>query len=90
LYQKRRVSLVLGSGASNMQDVKVITAEWCDYCTAAKKLLDEKGIVYEEIDVMDAFSIMSQNQLTTIPQIFMEDVLIPGGYEGLKGYLNAN
>lgn len=70
--------------------IKIITSEWCQYCTAAKRLLDEKGIKYEEIDIIDGFKLMAENQLRTIPQIFMDDVLIRGGYEGLKGYLNAN
>jgi glutaredoxin 3 len=70
--------------------VEIVTSEWCQYCAAAKKLLTEKGIEYEEIDIMDAFKLMAENQLRTVPQIFMDGELIPGGYEGLKGYLNAN
>ena len=31
--------------------VVVYSTSWCGFCEAAKSLLDERGIAYEEIDV---------------------------------------
>jgi glutaredoxin 3 len=31
--------------------VKVYSIQWCPYCEAAKRLLDELGIAFEEIDL---------------------------------------
>lgn len=70
--------------------VKIITSDWCGYCTAAKKLLDEKGMEYEEVDVSESLDIMSSYNLRTVPQIFLDDKFLPGGYAGLKEYFNGN
>ena len=34
-----------------MTKVQIYTTNWCPYCNAAKALLDDKGVPYEEIDV---------------------------------------
>ena len=33
-------------------DIEIYTTPFCPFCAAAKKLLDEKGVAYTEIDVM--------------------------------------
>ena len=35
-----------------MARVEIYTSMLCGYCAAAKRLLDKKGVAYEEIDVM--------------------------------------
>ena len=35
-----------------MAEVVVYSSPWCPYCSRAKKLLNEKGVQFEEIDVM--------------------------------------
>ena len=35
-----------------MADIEIYTQPFCGYCYRAKKLLDDKGVEYEEIDVM--------------------------------------
>ena len=68
---------------------KIITADWCSYCKKAKALLQSKNLSYEEIDISDATDLMQQYGFKSIPQIFKDDVLIPGGYNGLEKYLNG-
>lgn len=34
-----------------MNKLKIFTSGWCPDCTAAKNLLKEKGIEFEEIDI---------------------------------------
>ena len=36
-----------------MKKVEIYTTQWCPYCHAAKSLLDEKGVSYEEVDADD-------------------------------------
>ncbi len=35
-----------------MPKIEIYTQPYCGYCNRAKKLLDDKGVEYEEIDVM--------------------------------------
>ena len=34
-----------------MKKIKIYTTSWCGPCKMAKRLLDEKGLTYEEIDI---------------------------------------
>jgi glutaredoxin 3 len=59
-----------------MQDVTIYTRQWCGYCTAAKRLLDEKGVAYTEHDATSSPELRSEmlaksNGRTTFPQIFI-------------------
>jgi glutaredoxin 3 len=66
-----------------MARVEIYTRAFCGYCSRAKRLLDGKGVDYEEIDVgMDAGKkaqmIQRANGRTTVPQIFIDDRHIGG------------
>ena len=66
-----------------MKPVTIYTTLFCPYCHAARRLLGEKGIVFDEIDVtMDrsARQAMSDraNGRYTVPQIFIGDVHVGG------------
>jgi len=59
-----------------MVDVTIYTRAMCGYCSAAKRLLDRKGVAYKELDA--SFSpelrqemISRANGRTTFPQIFI-------------------
>ena len=59
-----------------MARVEIYTRAFCGYCTRAKRLLDEKGVAYEEVDVgMEAGKraemIQRANGRTSVPQIFI-------------------
>ena len=65
-----------------MADVTIYTRAMCGYCTAAKRLLDQKGVAYVEHDA--SFSpelrseMMTRSGRTTFPQIFVGAVHVGG------------
>ena len=65
----------------------VWTKEYCPYCVNAKQLLEQKGIEYEERVIGNGWSkqqlLEEVPQAKTVPQIFLDGVLI-GGYDDLK------
>lgn len=66
-----------------MPFITIYTKGWCPYCAAAKKLLDEKGAAFTEIDIEkkpDARSEMVQKAggRTTVPQVFIGDKHVGG------------
>jgi glutaredoxin len=65
-------------------DIKVVTEMWCEYCVRAKSLLKEHNIEFEEVSISDAMDLMDKYELNSIPQIFINGVLLEGGYTGLK------
>ncbi|MBA3749204.1 MAG: glutaredoxin [Solirubrobacterales bacterium] len=66
-----------------MNDVVVYTTHACGFCTRVKMLLEARGIAYREVNVAndpDAFVELARSSgMMTLPQIFIDDVLI-GGY----------
>ena len=34
-----------------MAEIEIYTSPWCPFCIAAKRLLDNKGLAYNEVDV---------------------------------------
>jgi glutaredoxin 3 len=67
-----------------MAKVQIYTTGWCPYCTAAKSLLSDKGVDYEEIDVTEPEARIAMleraNGRRTVPQIFIGDMHV-GGYD---------
>ncbi len=66
--------------------IKIYSTNWWGSCIAAKKLLDDKGLSYEEINI-EEMSISRENlvKLTggyTVPQIIINDKAI-GGFNQL-------
>lgn len=65
-----------------MADVTIYTRMMCGYCSAAKRLLDRKGVKYIEHDA--SFSpdlrkeMMARSGRNTFPQIFVGDVHVGG------------
>jgi glutaredoxin 3 len=60
----------------------------CNYCSAAKHLLDKKKVTYTEFDIGTDSSKMQEMQertkgARTIPQIFIGETYV-GGYDELK------
>ena len=69
-----------------MKKVEIYTTQWCPYCHAAKSLLDEKGVSYEEVDADDPEVRMAMvqraNGRRTVPQIFVGETHV-GGYDDM-------
>jgi len=66
-----------------MAKVEIYTGTLCGYCSAAKRLLNQKGVEFEEIKV-DGDAAKRQEMMTranggrTVPQIFINDLHIGG------------
>ena len=66
-----------------MAKVEIYSKIFCGYCARAKRLLDAKGVVYEEYDLSmggpkRAEMIQRANGRTTVPQIFIDGRHIGG------------
>lgn len=68
-----------------MKPIRVYTTTWCPYCVSAKKLLDKKGLPYEEINVEDDDEkrewLVATTGRRTVPQIFIGEQSIGGSDE---------
>jgi glutaredoxin 3 len=69
-----------------MPKVEIYTTAWCPYCHAAKSLLNQKGVAFEEIDAseptMRDAMVERANGRRTVPQIFIGDTHV-GGYDDM-------
>ncbi len=67
--------------------VTMLTSPTCGYCHAAKNLLQQQGITYEEVDLIkdgeQAQHLLIQSGQRTIPQIFVNETPI-GGFTELS------
>ncbi|RDE08847.1 glutaredoxin 3 [Pelagibacterium lacus] len=69
-----------------MTKVEIYTTPTCPYCHAAKALLGDKGVAFEEIIVLDPALRAAMTQRAhgrrTVPQIFVGETHV-GGYDDL-------
>jgi len=69
--------------------VKVYTSSHCAYCRAAKALLDQRGIAFEEIDLSQDSSareaLVAETGWRTVPVIEIDGELI-GGFMELRAH----
>jgi len=67
-------------------EVKIYTRRWCGYCAAAERLLQRKGVAYEEIDTTSNPDLrtwlLKATGRSTVPQVFIAGRPI-GGYDDL-------
>lgn len=66
-----------------MPKVEIYTQPWCPYCSRAKRILDDKGVEYQEIDAPygtpeRAEAARLSDGRTTVPQIFIDGRSIGG------------
>ncbi len=69
-------------------DILLYSKDYCPYCVAAKNLLTQKGVGYDEIDLsvnpeLRDEMIKKAGGRTTVPQIFIGSQHI-GGFDDLK------
>ena len=70
----------------------IYTGPMCNFCSAAKHLLNKKKVSYEEIDIgydekKREEMLKKSNGKRTIPQIFIDDFHV-GGYDELRALEN--
>lgn len=68
-----------------MARIEVYTTKSCPFCVRVKRLLDARGIAYEEIDVGADLGLREQmversGGRRTVPQVFLDGAPL-GGYE---------
>ncbi|WP_323777506.1 glutaredoxin 3 [Leisingera sp.] len=66
-----------------MKTVEIYTSPLCGFCHAAKRLLNQKGVTFSEINVLaqpdrKAEMIQRANGGRTVPQIFIGDTHVGG------------
>ena len=71
-----------------MKKVVIYTGPMCNFCSAAKHLLNKKQVSYTEFDISIDSSKRQEmqektNRARTIPQIFIGETYV-GGYQELK------
>lgn len=70
-----------------MKPIEIYSSPLCGFCHAAKRLLNQKGVSFSEIDVFTdpsrkAEMMKRANGGRTVPQIFIDGAHI-GGYDDL-------
>jgi glutaredoxin 3 len=70
-----------------VKKIELYSTQTCGFCRAAKSLLDDKGISYEEIDIssdpeLRGKMVTKANGRRTVPQIFINDAHL-GGFSDL-------
>ena len=69
----------------------IYTQNLCPYCTLAKRLLEEKGYEYKEINIThnnNSKLFLKGNGYKTVPQIFYNGTEYIGDYTMFKERLN--
>ena len=66
-----------------MKKVEIYTSPLCGFCHRAKSLLNQKGVQFEEIDVLSnpdekPAMIKRADGARTVPQIFIGDIHVGG------------
>jgi len=66
--------------------VEIYSSIWCPFCYRAKRLLEQKGVDYKEIEVSDNPNLKSEmlsrsDGRYTVPQIFIDGKGIGGSDE---------
>lgn len=65
-----------------MKPVTIYTTQLCGFCHAAKRLLTQKGVAFDEIDVArnpeKRQEMMSRAGRHTVPQIFVGETHVGG------------
>ncbi|WP_437962870.1 glutathione peroxidase (plasmid) [Sorangium sp. So ce119] len=66
-------------------DVLIFTKPGCGYCTKAKRLLDERGVPYEEVSASPR-RLRAVSGKSSTPQVFVDGQYV-GGADDLEAYL---
>lgn len=72
-----------------MKHFVIVTSKTCPWCDKAKALLTKEGHTFKEIDVASVKEFLLANNLTTIPQVYLNGSRI-GGYEDTAGFLGVD
>lgn len=68
--------------------ITVYSKNNCSFCDRAKALLTSKDIPFKTVTMEEhpaAREFLMDQGLRSVPQLFNDGVLMPGGYQGLAG-----
>ena len=75
-----------------MSQITMYSTSWCGFCAMARRLLEEKGQTWEEIDVDEVpgkrEEMMERSGRRTVPQIWIGERHV-GGYDDLAALERA-
>jgi len=78
---------------NHMNQVTILTSPTCSYCHAAKDLLKQQGISYQEVDATsnspEVQQLLSKSGQRTVPQIYIDKEPI-GGFSELSKLLQSS
>lgn len=89
-----RTGSCMTDSKGTVMKVKIYGKPNCKWCESAKLLATGKGCDVEYINIVEAgidgskLSEICGEPICTVPQIFVDDAFIKGGYEGLNQLLN--
>lgn len=73
-------------------EVVLYVTDWCGWCARAKRLFEDKGVRYREIDIEAVEGARAEMRRrsgrTSVPQVFIGDRHI-GGYDDTKALDDA-
>jgi glutaredoxin 3 len=69
-----------------MPRIVMYATSWCPYCARARRLLDQRGLAFEEIDTdivpgARAEMVARSGGRKSVPQVFIDDAHIGGSDE---------
>ena len=68
--------------------ITVYSKNNCPFCDRAKALLESKDVPFKVIKMEEntgAREFLMEQGLRSVPQIFKNGILLPGGFQGLAG-----
>ena len=66
--------------------IKIYSKNSCAFCVRSKNYLESKNITYEEVNIeqdLEARQWILEQGHRTVPQIYINDRLVEGGFNGL-------
>ena len=66
--------------------ITIFSKSNCPFCVQAKRLLESKNVPFTEINIEDnpdSRQMLLDKGLRSVPQIFVDEELVPGGFQGL-------
>lgn len=65
-----------------MSKIKIYSKKVCPYCVNVKKFFEQKGLLYQEVDVekdpQDYFDLVNKYNYMTVPMVFINNQFVGG------------
>ena len=75
--------------------IEIYGADWCGFCDKSKKICDQRGIEYKYYDIgltkhSKKLTERLGEEAKTVPQIFIDDKLMEGGYLEFRRFIHTS